>query len=309
MRLGMNPAARGKLGTRAGFDPAARRFSPIFSARHLPGACALTLSPPAPMPWDSGRWDLGRWDSAGINHHKNKRKKRMKHQQYYPSRITAQVAWLTNFRDKLPGYATVLGFTTGQITAIVGDANWLIYVLGSWLGAVRAWSPSTTDYVKDIQMGDGEPVLPVFTAPPVPAGVASVPAGALLRVFDFVQDIKEAAGYTEQIGSDLGVVGSEDAADHPTPKFLLKIEQGSSCQCVRITFYKYGHMGVYIECRRGGSSAEWEFLTIDTESPYDDARPLLVAGQPEVREYRMRYWDKGTPNGDWTAIEKITVAP
>ena len=35
----------------------------------------------------------------------------------------------------------------------------------------------------------------------------------------------------------------------------------------------------------------------------------LVAGQPEVREYRMRFWDKGTPNGDWTPVQKQTVSP
>jgi len=27
-----------------------------------------------------------------------------------------------------------------------------------------------------------------------------------------------------------------------------------------------------------------------------DERPLLVAGTPEVREYRMRFWDKGISN-------------
>jgi hypothetical protein len=29
----------------------------------------------------------------------------------------------------------------------------------------------------------------------------------------------------------------------------------------------------------------------------------------EVREYRMRFWDKGTPNGDWTDVVKVTVSP
>jgi hypothetical protein len=36
---------------------------------------------------------------------------------------------------------------------------------------------------------------------------------------------------------------------------------------------------------------------------------LLVATQPEVREYRLRFWDKGTPNGDWCDVVKITVSP
>jgi len=37
--------------------------------------------------------------------------------------------------------------------------------------------------------------------------------------------------------------------------------------------------------------------------------PLLVAGVPEVRNYRLRFWDKGTPNGDWTAPAPVTVGP
>ena len=38
-------------------------------------------------------------------------------------------------------------------------------------------------------------------------------------------------------------------------------------------------------------------------------RDVLVAGTPEVREYRMRFWDNVTPNGDWTDVVKVTVSP
>jgi hypothetical protein len=41
----------------------------------------------------------------------------------------------------------------------------------------------------------------------------------------------------------------------------------------------------------------------------NDDRPLLVAGTPEVRKYRLRYWDKGLANGDWSATATITVGP
>ncbi|MFN0075974.1 MAG: hypothetical protein ACKVY0_05825 [Prosthecobacter sp.] len=96
-------------------------------------------------------------------------------------------------------------------------------------------------------------------------------------------------------------------AKETVPKFLTETLQGTGCQCVKLTFYKDNHMGVYIEGRRG--TGAWEFLAIDTESPYIDQRPLLAAGTPEVREYRMRFWDKGTPNGDWTDVVKVTVSP
>ena len=58
---------------------------------------------------------------------------------------------------------------------------------------------------------------------------------------------------------------------------------------------------------RGGRGVE--FLAIQTKSPCTDVRPLLVAGQAEVREFRARFWDDGQPNGDWCDVAKVTVSP
>jgi len=40
-----------------------------------------------------------------------------------------------------------------------------------------------------------------------------------------------------------------------------------------------------------------------------DERPLLVAGQPEVREYRLQYYDDAGPAGDFTPVQSVTVTP
>ena len=37
-------------------------------------------------------------------------------------------------------------------------------------------------------------------------------------------------------------------------------------------------------------------------------RPLLVPGQPEIREYKLRFWDAGQENGDWTDVASATVS-
>ena len=48
-------------------------------------------------------------------------------------------------------------------------------------------------------------------------------------------------------------------------------------------------------------------------APYHDDRPLLVAGTPEVRKYRLRYWDKGLANGDCsdtaTVVSQVNKTP
>ena len=239
------------------------------------------------------------------------RKQLMKRQTYYPSRIADQIPWLENFRTKLPGYIAPLGIVQAKADAVVASCRFTIYVLSQWLSAARAFSPAATEAVDLLLTGTGAGgvVLPTFTAPTLPTGVAAVPPGALTRIFDLVSEIKEADAYTETIGQDLKIIGAEEPSSQTAPKLRLAVEQGGGCECVKIGFVKYGHMGVFIESRRGGAGAPWEFLGIDTESPYMDERPLAVATAPEVREYRVRFWDKGTPNGDWCDVGKVTVAP
>ncbi len=230
-------------------------------------------------------------------------------QAYYPSRIADQTPWLENFGAKLPGYVATLGLAQNVVDANLAGCRFLIYVLSQYLATVRAFGPATTESVDLVMTGSGPNavVLPVFTAPVLPDGVAPVPPGVLTRLFDLIGDLKRATNYTDVIGKDLGVVAPEDATQHAAPGMKLKIEQGAACQCVRLSFFKYGHMGVYIESKRGGGPVE--FLTVDTESPYVDDRALLVAGEPETRSYRMRFWDKGTPNGEWTDWTDINVGP
>ena len=237
----------------------------------------------------------------------------MKRQHYYPSAIPDQVLWLMNYADKITGYLTAVGMAAGA-PATVADARYLAYILGPWLTDVRAFNKAATDAITIAESGltaGSQYPMPVFTAPPMPTTplppVVPVPAGALDRIFKVVAQLKEATGYTTAMGMDLKIIGAEDSADHPTPKYSLKLGQGTSCQCVDIPFSKFGHEGVYIEGKRGGGP--FEFVAIDTEKPYTDARPLLNPTQPEVREYRLRFWDKGNPNGPWSDVQKITVAP
>lgn len=231
----------------------------------------------------------------------------MLRQNYYPSRIAAQVSWLENYATKLSIYAPNLSLPTGDLGGSVDDARWCRYVLGMWLPGVRSFSPSSTDAVDAVLTGTGTTVLalPTFTAPALPSGTVARLPGALTRIFSLVARIKLDAAYTEAMGQDLGIVGQE-ATGKPL-KFTATAVQGPTSQCAKLTFYKYTHSGVYIESKRG--TGDWAFLGIDTESPYLDERPLAVPGTPEVRSYRMRFWDKGTPNGDWTDVATVAVAP
>src|ERR1043166_837029 len=81
--------------------------------------------------------------------------KRMKRNTYYPVRVGDQLTWLVNFANKLPGWSTTLGLTNAQRDAAVADCRWLVYVMQSWLTAVRTWALGCTDAATDAQTGDG----------------------------------------------------------------------------------------------------------------------------------------------------------
>jgi hypothetical protein len=113
--------------------------------------------------------------------------------------------------------------------------------------------------------------------------------------------------YNETIGHNLGIIGNSAATiDHPIPEYNLSVELGSAgVSQVRIDFKKYGHDGIWIESRINGG--DWAFLAIDTVKPYLDQRPISPGNQHETREYRLRWWDKSQPNGEWSTVQKAVL--
>ena len=235
-------------------------------------------------------------------------------QRFFPSSEPDQIVWCNNFKAKIATHGAACGLTAGEITALQQDMAYYVWVIEKWNPAIQADAQEATAYKKLIASGG------VPGASPVPAPAASTFAGAdappalvapgvLPRLFAAIKRLKTSSGYlanAEAIGQDLRILGAEDTAEHLVPEYKLKVEDGAGCQCVRIDFTKFGHQGVYIESRRNAGA--WEFLAIDAEKPYIDNRPLLAAPAAESREYRLRFWDSD-PNGDWTAVQKVSVDP
>lgn len=224
-------------------------------------------------------------------------------QSYFPNAEADRIVWLGNYRAKIATHGAAVGLTAAEISDIQADIAYYLWLLQSWNPAVQQYAQAATAYKNQIATGEGSPPLPAITAPTAQPTVR--PAGVLNRLFAQITRFKTHAGFTETLGRDLGVIATASSSDHPIPDFTANVETGASSQVVRINFTKYGHDGVWIESRRGGGN--WEFLAIDTVKPYIDDRPLLTANTAETREYRMRWWDKGQANGDWTAVQSLAV--
>lgn len=236
---------------------------------------------------------------------------------FYPNSIAEQVAWHFNFAAKFPLYGAALGKSPQQINNAVADNLMLAYGLGEWRTSVREFGPASTASLEELKKGTGgDPfaftTYTVPTPPTLPVGADPVLAGALDRTFGLIKGLKGEPAFTLPMGLDMGIVGSEappppPPGEVPVPEITVTPISGTENQAGRVKFVKNGHEYVIIECRiNGGAFVE---LGMANKSPYIDDRPLLVAGQAEVREYRARYYDDGAPSSGWSDVAKITVGP
>jgi hypothetical protein len=144
--------------------------------------------------------------------------------------------------------------------------------------------------------------LPGFTAP---AGGTAVNTGALNRIFGLVQDIKRVAGYTDTIGSDLGLIGAElGAPDWNTFAPVLNVTRAPAGVTVG-----WGWQGksafldlIELQVNRGNG---WQLLAYDTTPGYVDTEPIPVA--PTKWEYRAIYRVGDQRVGQWSAAASVIV--
>ena len=224
---------------------------------------------------------------------------------YFPSTESARINWAIHYRDMIAVHGPTMGISAAEITATQTDLNFYVWLLHDWYPTLQADAKAATAYKSFITSGEGTipqpppPHTPIADAPSVP-----VP-GILTRVFAQIARFKKTAEYNDYIGKELGVIAFPDTTEHPWPEFSLSFEQGPEEGRVSISFTKYGHDGVWIESRVNGG--DWVALGADNSKPHYDTRPLLDPALPEVREYRLRWWDKGEPNGEFSPIQKILL--
>lgn len=242
---------------------------------------------------------------------------RMKRKYFYPSDSSDQPDWHLNFAAKVAFYGALLGMTEAEIKAAVADNLYMAYALGEWINNVREYAPACTSILETLARGTGpEPfVFPAYVPPPLPTlpvGVTEVLPGALDRTLRLAKRLKTADAYTESIGLDMGIVGSElppppPPGEVPVPVITVMAISGTANQNGRVKFVKNGHEYVIIECRTNGGA--YVDLGMANKSPFIDSRPLLVPGVAEIREYRARYYDNSAPSSDWCGPEKVTISP
>lgn len=200
---------------------------------------------------------------------------------WYPYSLASLGEWHANFAFQASRTGESFGLTPEDVAQIVLDAaNVNIAVNGgnaaeSYKKAVNRWRDALLD-------GDNSvvPVNPSLIAlPALPDGSKN---GIRLRTLGYAATIKASPSYSNVAGVAYQITGPR-SSEPPNPTVRATAQPAS---VVRLRIVRKGYTLVAVDCRRGGG--EWEFIGVSMTSTYLDRRPPLVAGQPEVREYRVQ---------------------
>lgn len=224
---------------------------------------------------------------------------------WLPKAQAQRLIWLEHYKTKLAVYVGTAGITVSDVS-FAEDA----YDAYSWSIArseqITAFKQDLTAF-KDI-LADGPIGTPLGaypSAPVFPAAPAVVAAGIFPQIILTADRIRNTTGYTKPIGEDIGIEPISSTVPLGDPVFTAIVLPNDE---VRLDWVKSIANGVLVESQRG-DEVTWTVLGVDNYSPYLDARPALVPGQPEVRRYRIRYIVGDEPVGSYSAIVTVTTIP
>lgn len=230
-----------------------------------------------------------------------------RNQPYYPSTESASIIWLTHFALKLAACAEQLKLSAEEVAATLSDIKFYVWYITTYYPAVQQAGLEATAYKNTLANDATNALRPL----PVMASYEDTPAvrpsGILSRLFNLIQRIKLSPGYSTAIGQDLGIIGTQTVDTHDYPGMTLEIQRNETQEYVVVKFTKYQHDAVTIESRR--NNGKWENMGISLKKPWLDMRPMLMAGVPEVREYRIRWYNDATTSGEFSPVQKINVGP
>jgi len=208
---------------------------------------------------------------------------------------------------KLPAHVGALAITQGEFDALVDDALNYNYIL-----TVAQLITDSADafYAFKDELVNGEISISPLTFPTFP--LIATPKDALpgikKRLRALLKRIKAAAGYTVQIGEDLGLIENDPGALNPdsiTADIKVRALMDGK---VEIVFSKQGMEAIRVDFRRKGD-VTWMLAGTYTSSAGIHDTPSVPPGEPETREYRAIMMKKNVPIGNMSPIYPIVTTP
>lgn len=224
-----------------------------------------------------------------------------------PRNNNERLSWIINFKTKFPAVAAANNFTPEQIAEVLEACDTITFAVTLAIQA-KIFSKACTTYRNAILKSERAKQQPVpkLTLPGQPPTLA--PSNAIGYLQKMIQLLKVQPTYSPSVGVGLQIVTSAAqriSEENAKPSGKIKSLTNS---VLRIDWVKRGFDGVIIESRRG-DELEYTELSRDFQSPFIDTRPPLVAGQPEIRYYRLIYIFNDKPYGKYSNIFEMVTMP
>lgn len=223
-----------------------------------------------------------------------------------PTKEGEKITLLSALSIKLPSLGPDFKFEPPEVSGWQADINSVLHNVQVVQPAAINFAKAMKQFNRHTLMGTG----PADMVPPTFPDFSNAPPhrpGSMNRIVELLERIISSPAYKEEfLGKELNLVRTPAArVEHSLPTFDLAALRGPNHVIIQIMFKKYQHTAVAIDCKINGG--EWEFLAINNKKPHLDDRPLRTPGVPEIREYRLRFWDKGVAHGDWSPSQSISI--
>lgn len=187
-------------------------------------------------------------------------------------------SWANNFKEKISAIGPLVGITAEQVTAAESTADIITSAIEK--GTVKKQEYQEAMALKRVTR-----------------------QREVKQLVTLAIQIKRSVQYTENMGRELGIIGSQTSTDEKQIRPQLKVSVMPGY--VNITFRKKRQTGVSIYTRLRGTTGWEKLVSGATASPFKDERPLQTAGTAENREYMARYWENAAEIGQESDIVSI----
>ncbi len=212
---------------------------------------------------------------------------------------------IDNFAQKLPAYATLLGFTPAEVSEAQADASFF----GSILTADNMVEKYAHDYKHFKHLLRHGSKTEVITAPPAPLVLdpfpTTVAANVQNRFAKKAAKAKASTNYTSAIGQELGIAAVKPSFDVAAGKPDLKVVLNAGYPEINFHKLKYSAANLYKDS--GSGYGNLPFKTLHA-GHYRDMSPLPAAGVAQQLKYKMIYVYHDDEVGNWSDEVSVTVA-
>lgn len=223
---------------------------------------------------------------------------------YIPNSDSDRSVWLNNFSTKINTYATLVGVTANEVTAVQKDTAMYTYII-NMLETYKQTVNNITSYKNQLKHAVGQQHLGALPTPPVLATApALVSEGIFDRVSKLVKRIKASTNYTEAMGNDLSIIAPIQVFDPTTLQPELKVSLDGDRPHIKCAKGYSDAIDLYVD-RKDGSG--FTLIGRLTKPDYIDIVDLPANVVLVEWDYKARYVIANNVVGTMSSIASVIV--